>query len=888
MQEEKKFNIVFISNSRNHKWAGNVISEDEGIWWVNDWIQQNKFKSPISIDFEATGLDAYNLSPLLFGIGNQYIQFVIDCATINMKQLFLDPAATYIGQNIKYDLQIGIVHYSWKMRHIYDTMIAEQKIYQGCQSKLDFKYNLAAITERHLNKFRKHAKNTRNEFIGANPKTFVFTDSHIEYLAEDICDLELIQNSQMKYLRQYKLEWWMTNVEFPLTIHLAKCELHGFPFDSKAWQTIIDDNEREAHKYAVALDAELRKLRDEPFATERARLVGGIYDNPRQYQPRQLTMGLFGEMNETDFYKGMKGGKPKNITIKPNGTVKIATNTNNINWGSDQDILYILACLGQPAPLKGKMARTIPYLIPILRESAKKINRNIGRIPAGYVDAGKIVEISEGGYTTGKNEMTKYQIDFPNSPLKEFLILLRQWKECNHELDAFGKNFFTKLNKVTGKIHTTFRQANAVNSRFQSGGGDDEPDKYNAQNIPRKPKFRHCFLAEQDCSIVTSDLAGAEVTIICDKSNDKNLYEWAIKNDDSHSPMVQNVWRNIFLYRAGKVAKAFFSPTGFYSLHNNPKVLETLANSYDMRVHELYRLSQTFEVSKKVNKPYRQAGKNGTFGGLYGMKAAKAAEVFNGTDIELSKEDKNYTPVNVTKEEGSIILFAQRSAIPDTYAYVESNVQRAFSQGYIEYDNRSHSRIWFPKVIELFRAIEAEYAEIGNDSPQIAYLGEGKYIVLDDNQEYSLDYMDIKDIDGQARNVPISGTQADCIKEAIVDIMSAVEADPREHLTKHIKWLSQVHDELVIQCPKSMDGQSDEWHRYKNTIPFVFDKPVEREKFDDNPQVELIYTNTLGLVGSVHVSFPLFVKLTMIQAANRHMTNVQMGAEYEVKPYWTK
>ena len=70
---------------------------------------------------------------------------------------------------------------------------------------------------------------------------------------------------------------------------------------------------------------------------------------------------------------------------------------------------------------------------------------------------------------------------------------------------------------------------------------------------------------------------------------------------------------------------------------------------------------------------------------------------------------------------------------------------------------------------------------------------------------------------------------------------------------KEIKWLSQVHDELVFSMPKRMDGQSTEYYNSKRKI-----------------------------------NFPEYVKKTMINAANKHMSYVKMGADYEVLNSWTK
>tara|TARA_R100000655_G_scaffold77867_1_gene117149 strand:+ start:7064 stop:9526 length:2463 start_codon:yes stop_codon:yes gene_type:complete len=819
--------IKFITNSKKHNFQGKILSEREGRRELEDFLaENNRIGKPVAKDYEATGLDAYTLKPLLLGLGNKQVQYCIDLCSINIKNWKIPSDLKYIGHNIKYDIKLEIINFNFHHKNVYDTMIAEQKIYQGCQSNPKFKFNLSAVTFRHLGIGRKHGKDTRLDFINADPKTFVFEHNHIEYLAEDLINLEAIKDSQYDYLTEYDLKNWMHGIEFPLIYHLAQCELNGFRFDTEKWQSNIDESTKIRHKLACKLDDEFRKLRDTLPKVEKSRISGGMYDRNRNFKLQQLSTNLFGTVKKVKTTKGI----------------------NNINWGSDKVILYILACLKQPAPLQGSIAKKYNYLIPCLDDNLNKIVGNCGFLKRKKFS---FKQTAGEGFTTGKNALTKYLIDFPKTPLRDFILILKQWREVNHEITSFGENFLEKINPITGKLHTIFRQANAVNSRFQSGGGYLESDKYNAQNIPRKKKFRHCFKGDlifgKESSIVTCDLSGAEVAILCDKSGDKNLYKWAIEQDDTHSPMVQNVWRTIYLYRAGKLEGKWNNPKEFEKLMGKPNDLDKSKNE---EVLYWYNLSKTFIVSKTKNKAYRQAGKNGTFGGLYGMKANKAAETFNGTDSELMKINPNYIPVNVTEEEGHIILLAQKSVIPDAYAYVESNVKKAFSQGYLQYDNKSKSRIWFPDVLKLFKEIEEHHEKEYNIlNPQIVYLGNGKYKVIQTEERYELSYVSKKNIDGQARNVPISGTQADCIKEAIIEICNY--ADINNY--KDIKWLSQVHDELVFSMPKRIDGQSKEYKSSKRKI-----------------------------------NFPEYVRKTMINAANRHMSRVKMGADYDVLDSWTK
>ena len=52
--------------------------------------------------------------------------------------------------------------------------------------------------------------------------------------------------------------------------------------------------------------------------------------------------------------------------------------------------------------------------------------------------------------------------------------------------------------------------------------------------------------------ILTIDLSGAEVVIMADKAKVQVLYNMAIVNNDAHSPVAQECWRNIGKHRLKK------------------------------------------------------------------------------------------------------------------------------------------------------------------------------------------------------------------------------------------------------------------------------------------------------------------------------------------------
>jgi hypothetical protein len=246
----------------------------------------------------------------------------------------------------------------------------------------------------------------------------------------------------------------------------------------------------------------------------------------------------------------------------------------------------------------------------------------------------------------------------------------------------------------------------------------------------------------------------AEVTILCDKSFDSTLYEWAVKNDDAHSPIATYCWRNIFLYRAGEIMSYWKDAKEFFQKKNEKYIHQAMKLMGDGIVRDLYSKYETFTISKDENKSYRQTFKNVTFAVFYGAR-----------DKQIAKT------LGVADEEGAVVIQTMREAIPDTFKYLDSQVEFVMNNGYIYIDDRTNSRVWFQAIIRHLR----------------------------DGSE--LTFHDRKVASGGAMNYPIQGTQASMIKEAILEIDKVIK---EQNINAHL--LSTVHDELVYEQKIEWDG----------------------------------------------------------------------------------
>lgn len=790
--------IYFITNDDAHyiKYKENlydnitVLSDNiNTINFFKDFIKDLKI---IGFDTETNGLDAYNNDMVLAILGNEIHQFVIHtsyAAFIEYYKLLKDK--TLLGHNIKFDLKMAQVATTILYKNVYDSMIAEQRIYM----KSGMSASLEQVTIRRCNKYPDEMdKNIRMEFVGCNVSKFKVEPRHIYYAAGDVSTLFEIKESQDKDIEKYKLRFLIYDIEFPLIHIIAKAELAGFVFNKKQWLNIYEENLEKRFQTECKLDEEVRRLRDELLhlvPEYRLKMIGGKWDNKRKKTIAQKLFNennttnipdLFGDLMSTRTYTGLK----KKVNLTPN----------NIKYGSDIQIVEIFALLSEPL-----LTNTGSYVIPKFNKK-NKIDKTIF------------------SFKTGEPVFNEYLSHFPNSIMKPFIKLLLEHRGYSTACSTFGISFVDKINTVTGKIHTIFRQAAAATSRFQSGGGTRQPDKPNFQNIPSKASYavamRNCFMAREGYSIGTHDLSGAELIIMCSLSQDMKLLK--IASQDIHSYVAQGCWRLIYQSRAEEAL------TNSTASSNNTEY-------YKEKYEELSQLAVSYIVSKELNKSVRNSFKPMTFGVIYGMYAKKAGKT-----------------LNISEKEGQIVIDFIKREFPDVIKMVESASKFAQKYGYIILNNRTKSRAWFPKLIDVIKG----------------------RIPQDDIFRHI--YKELS----EARNIRIQGTQADMIKECTVELQKWIDDND---FTNEITILSWVHDEIVDEHPKWMDGKSDEWEDYKNEQASHYSYPMTFDK-DYPPLFE--YKDKF------YPSFPEVKAQLMRDVCNRYLNNVTMGVDYDVEPYWTK
>lgn len=762
----------------------------------------------VSIDTENNSLDVFTAEPLLTSISDGRYTVVVDNTTIDLKgALPVNDKQTFIGQNLVYDLAI-FIRQGIFLPAVHDLMVADQVMYRGATDK---RFDLVSIHQRYLNFVPEHMnKDTRMEFTRMAKRSAkeMLKDYHILYSGADVSNLIDIYHLQAKRLAKTRFDYYVKTIANPLLLPVAEMHLDGFILKQDALINLIHANEDKAFQSASNADATLLRLRDEFFDLEPGErlpnyyyLCGDKFTRKRWKHPKTENLGLFGEVSQPK-----KAGK---------------TNVGNLNYASTTQMVDLFARLQLPLPVLNQRGEVEDYRIP---EFVTK------RTKKGLVTA---IDVSQYQFTTSKDAFNQMLIERPEHAGIDLVKEIVNYRNYQHYVDSFGYNLLDKTYKQDGKIRTLFRTETAVTGRFQSGGGKQQPNRINFQNIPRLKEFRKLFGVEPGNSVGTIDLSGAEVTIMCDKAHDAHLYDIAVVKDDAHSPIATLAWKAVYLYRLGKQALLWNTPKEFYRMSNNRTAIEAV-----LKDNPEYKRIMEFIIDKDHNKDMRTQFKAITFGTIYGAKPKKIAKVLN---------------INV--DEGEVVHWVITNELKVTYQMVTNNVQFALEHGYVMVDDlRTHTKVWFPQVIHCLKT--------GEELPRSAY----------------------HEIDGGARNYPIQGTQALMIKEAIVE---AYRGLPRNYC----RILSSVHDELVMRQPFNMDGVSNEWNAQKVALPFAFDKRHDpdwiKEYLLHHP--EEYDRHVVKHEGhDLMVSAPYFTKLTMLNTAWRYLRHYKMGADMQVDLTWVK
>ena len=215
---------------------------------INDVVEYCSDKTVLGVDTETEGFDFTSKKMIMFQIGDEDKQFVIDTRIISiepLREILESKEIVKIFHNAKFDYKFIKRWADIECEGIYDTFLTELVI--SCGKSLG--YGLKDLCKRYLNV--ELNKEVRNLFIGLTGQPF--TDDQIIYGAKDVEYLCKIKDLQLPTIQQYKLEN-VVQLENEVVTAFADMEYNGLDLDTESWKKLEALNTDRADTLQIELD----------------------------------------------------------------------------------------------------------------------------------------------------------------------------------------------------------------------------------------------------------------------------------------------------------------------------------------------------------------------------------------------------------------------------------------------------------------------------------------------------------------------------------------------------------------------------------------------------------------------------------------------------------
>jgi len=140
-----------------------------------------------------------------------------------------------------------------------------------------------------------------------------------------------------------------------------------------------------------------------------------------------------------------------------------------------------------------------------------------------------------------KKALIRFGLDLPDTAvgtLQKYKGLpvidaLLGYRKAQKFISTYGESLIARINPATGRLHTGFKQ-------MVSTGRLSSSDP-NLQNIPKKQKYRNCFVSQDGYDLITADMSGAELRILGNLSGDPIFIDCFHKGIDLHKRTISEI-----------------------------------------------------------------------------------------------------------------------------------------------------------------------------------------------------------------------------------------------------------------------------------------------------------------------------------------------------------
>lgn len=209
-------------------------------------------KGVLGVDTETEGFDFTCKKMVMFQIGDEQEQFVIDTRHVSiepLREVLESHQIIKIFHNAKFDYKFIKRWAGIEVRNIYDTYLTERVLHCG---KLNWGYSLSKCCERYVGVTLD--KEERNKFVGLQGQPF--THNQITYGANDVIYLLRIWEKQHALLDEADLHK-VADLENQAVVVFSEIEYEGLQVDRNRWTDLAKDNLELATNLELQLDREV-------------------------------------------------------------------------------------------------------------------------------------------------------------------------------------------------------------------------------------------------------------------------------------------------------------------------------------------------------------------------------------------------------------------------------------------------------------------------------------------------------------------------------------------------------------------------------------------------------------------------------------------------------
>ena len=217
---------------------------------IEEAVRYCETKRELGVDTETEGFDFTVKKMIMFQIGDEHNQYVIDTRHVSIEPLravLENKEIIKIFHNVKFDYKFIKRWSNITCQGVYDTFLAE--LVNNCGRRIGF--GLKDLVKREFNKDLN--KEVRNKFVGVDGAPF--TENQIVYGAEDVEYLCKLRHIQIPKTAANKLEA-VVDLECNAALAFSDMEYNGLYLDKDKWKAL----EKESTLKAEALSSNLDQM----------------------------------------------------------------------------------------------------------------------------------------------------------------------------------------------------------------------------------------------------------------------------------------------------------------------------------------------------------------------------------------------------------------------------------------------------------------------------------------------------------------------------------------------------------------------------------------------------------------------------------------------------